>query len=442
MNLMTPVFFALWGLLILVAVVVSLGRLLRWRRRVQEEREERERAYTAALDEAAQSVPESEIVAQSTEVNVEPQPAAEVAPATTPDTVPDATPEPVATAAPSWSAGTSASTQHTAAWAPPESATWQPPADQVYEASWRNVELFRERDEQFPEPDYIPKVTADQVPATDPSDYSFGSATPALAAMMPATDVERTASELTQAGYHQPHAFQNLQATRFLLVFVSLMMLGLLLVVVPASAEPWVLGSMLVVPVVLWASPRILIQNRAADRRSELERAMPDMLDMLNMCVSQGLTIPASLKRIAKDLMPVYPVLGGELTIVVEQAEIGNLRIALENFGRRVDVPEVDSFVNLMTQSDRMGTSASAALSEYATTMRESLRQRTDEKANSASFKLMFPTVLFMMPAVFMFLMGPAILELQNFFNDGGIDQIRQGTSAATDALNQNNFTQ
>jgi tight adherence protein C len=55
------------------------------------------------------------------------------------------------------------------------------------------------------------------------------------------------------------------------------------------------------------------------------------------------------------------------------------------------------------------------------------LRQRTDEKANKASFKLMFPTVLFMMPAVFMFLMGPAILELQTFFDNGGMNSVTQG---------------
>ena len=87
-------------------------------------------------------------------------------------------------------------------------------------------------------------------------------------------------------------------------------------------------------------------------------------------------------------------------------------------------MPEVDSFVSLLNQSERMGTNVSDALTEYSNTMRESLRQRTDEKANKAAFRLMFPTVLFMMPAVFGFLMGPAILELQQFFDDGGLDAL------------------
>jgi tight adherence protein C len=146
------------------------------------------------------------------------------------------------------------------------------------------------------------------------------------------------------------------------------------------------------------------------------------------MCVSQGLTIPSSLKRIAIDLKPVYPVLASELAIVAHQSEVGNMHVALDNFADRVDVPEVDSFVSLMNQSEKMGTNVSDALTEYSNTMRESLRQRTDEKANKASFKLMFPTVLFMMPAVFMFLMGPAILELQDFFDQGGMDTVRGAT--------------
>jgi tight adherence protein C len=401
-------------------------------------REEREAAYTAALDEV--TLAEDQALATSA-ASVTPTPEGPVSSPASAEAESVPTPEADALASPTetpaWSAASSSGPG--TAWSPPEAAAWQPSDDSEQAVSWSESELFRDRDDQFPEPEHIPRVSAGQLPSADTSDYAFGAATPALAALMPVSDVDRTYDELAQAGYHQPHAMQNLQALRFLLVFVSLIMLGGLLLVVPTQAEPWVLGSMLIIPAALWAVPRILIQNKATERRSQLERAVPDMLDMLNMCVSQGLPIPDSLKRIASDLKPVYPVLAGELAIVVQQAEVGNLRIVLENFARRVNVPEVDSFTNLMTQSDRMGTSASNALTEYSSTMRESLRQRTDEKANSAAFKLMFPTVLFMMPAVFMFLMGPAILELQEFFDGGGLQQIREGTGTATSVLQQNN---
>ena len=157
---------------------------------------------------------------------------------------------------------------------------------------------------------------------------------------------------------------------------------------------------------------------------------MPDLLDMLNMCVSQGLTVPDSLNRISADLKPVYPSLAQELSIVVDQAKVGTLSESLQNFAERIDLPQVDSFTSLLIQTERMGTSVSDALTDYSDTMRESLRQRADERANQASFSLLFPTVLFLMPAVFMFLMGPAVIELTKFTNAGGLGALSEGRQA------------
>lgn len=330
-----------------------------------------------------------------------------------------------------------------AGWVPPEPKTWSPDAASIYNVSWANSTLFGKESHPYDDPNDVPKVTPDQVPTADTSDFAFGPVTPVLAAVLPTTDSARVGKELMQAGYYQPHAVQNLAATRFLLAFIAFIGTGAVYLVAPRSAEPFLLGAVLLVPVGLWALPRIFVQNQGAARKSEVERAMPDMLDMLNMCVSQGLTIPQSLKRISKDLAPVYPILAAELAIVTHQSEVGNLNIALENFAERVEVPEVDSFTTLMNQSERMGTSISTALTQYSNTMRESLRQRIDEKANKASFKLMFPTVLFMMPAVFAFLMGPAVLELQTFIDNGGAESLTRQINPATNVMrNRNNAPQ
>jgi tight adherence protein C len=87
-------------------------------------------------------------------------------------------------------------------------------------------------------------------------------------------------------------------------------------------------------------------------------------------------------------------------------------------------VPDVHSFTTLLIQTERMGTSVSQALTDYSDNMRESLRQRADEKANTATFKLLFPTVSCLMPAVFLFLLGPAIIQLSDFFTGGGSDVV------------------
>jgi tight adherence protein C len=239
---------------------------------------------------------------------------------------------------------------------------------------------------------------------------------------------EETRKELLAAGFYQPHALQNLSAVRYAAMMGG-MVLGLVwLVLAPARWEWLALSSVVVFPLLGWALPRLYVRGRAAERRNEIERGMPDLLDMLNMCVSQGLTVPDALRRIVRDLREAYPALAQELRIVIEQAGIGDLRVALENFSQRIDIPEVHSFTSLLTQTERMGTSISDALMAYSDTMRESLRQRADEKGNRATFQLLFPTVLCLMPAVYLFLMGPAIIDLSEFFRSGGRDALDQGS--------------
>lgn len=285
----------------------------------------------------------------------------------------------------------------------------------------------------------IPRVDPQDVPTVDTSDYVYGAATPVLAAFLPEGDnSKRTlARELRQAGDYAPHARENLAATRFLFMFGSLMFGGICVLMAPPTLERPLLIGMLALTGLGWAMPALLVRSRAKSRRTEVERAIPDMMDMLNMCVSQGLTVPDSLSRVAVDLKPVYPALSQELSIVVDQTKVGTLNEALTNFAERIDIPQVDSFVSLITQTERMGTSVSDALTEYSDNMRESLRQRADERANQSSFSLLFPTVFCLMPAVFMFLMGPAVIELTKFTNAGGLQALNQGRDALRNLNNQ-----
>ncbi|REJ71050.1 MAG: hypothetical protein DWQ29_24325, partial [Planctomycetota bacterium] len=93
------------------------------------------------------------------------------------------------------------------------------------------------------------------------------------------------------------------------------------------------------------------------------------------------------------------------------------------------------SLTSLLLQTERMGTSMSEALTEYSDNMRETLRQQADQQANTASFKLLFPTVLCLMPAVFMILLGPAVIEMSDFFQGGGADILDTSMESAQDAL-------
>lgn len=280
----------------------------------------------------------------------------------------------------------------------------------------------------------LQRVDPEQLPFSDTSDYSYGALTPTLAAMLPESPhkKQKLKRALRNAGYYTPHAWQNLAATRYLGLILPILFFGALLIVVPAQLEWPIIAAIVIAPILGYAAPGLLVQNQAASRLNEIERGMPDMLDMLNMCVSQGMTLPASLRRVGLELRGVYPALSKELSIVSDQSRIGGLSNALANFSERVDLPDVHSFASLLMQTEQMGTSVSEALQDYSDNMRENLRQRADRKANAAAFKLLFPTVLCLMPAVFLFLLGPAVVQLQDFFNSGGVDAFRDTTDAVS----------
>jgi tight adherence protein C len=306
--------------------------------------------------------------------------------------------------------------------------------DGAVTSTWESRQLLEHRGVlSRGETNPMPRVLAEDIPGIDDSDRKFGSLlNPTFAVLLPESSVRREQSrkDLLAAGYHTPHAVENLAATRYVCMMFALIVFGALLLIVPARLEPWVIGGLVIGPMLGWALPMLRVRGQAEARKREIEKAMPDLLDMLNMCVSQGLTVPDSLKRILRDFRSVYPALSQELSIVTEQTQITNLHTALENFGQRVDLPEVHSFTSLLIQTERMGTSISHALTTYSDTMRESLRQRADEKGNRATFRLLFPTVLCLMPAVYLFLLGPAVIGLSNFFYSGGRDSLDSGTSA------------
>ena len=287
------------------------------------------------------------------------------------------------------------------------------------------------------QPSTLPSIDAVDTPLADNSDLTFGPITKVLAALLPESSERRAdlQKSLRNAGYYEPHAWHNLAAARYLGVIIPIIVGLGLLVIAPREAEPLIIAAIVLLPAVGWALPTLLVRRQAADRLAEIERSMPDLLDMMNMCVSQGLTVPASLQRVASDLESVSPALSQELKIVSDHARVGSLEQALVAFSRRVDLPDVYSFTSLLVQTERMGTSMSQALVEYSDGMRETLRQQADQKANTASFKLLFPTALCLMPAVFMILLGPAIIEMSAFFREGGNQVLNTSMESAQDAL-------
>lgn len=278
---------------------------------------------------------------------------------------------------------------------------------------------------------------ADSIPLPAPEDlpiredaFVFGTLTPSIAQLLPETDARRELQRksLVAAGYHSRASWLNLSAIRFVLSFLSLVVVGIWLIMAPPAIEPWLLGMLVMAPMFMWAMPPLIVAFKASERKTDVERGLPDVLDMMNMGVSQGLTVPQSLKRISREIAVAHPALAEELRIVDQQSEVGSLPQALKNFGQRIDSTEINSFISLLVQSESTGTSITKALTEYSDSIRASLKERADARANAASFKLLFPVALFLMPSVFLFLLGPAIVQMSDFFNNqaGTFQQNRQ----------------
>ncbi len=177
--------------------------------------------------------------------------------------------------------------------------------------TWEKRQLFSSNnpENQDGQEEGLPPVEAGDVPSMGTDDYVFGSATPALSEMMPESEGRRaqTKKELQAAGYYQPHALQNFSAIRYVAILGTMLFFGILLLVAPERFEIPILLGLLLVPILAWAVPFLFISGQASDRRSEIEQGIPDMLDMLNMCVSQGMTVPHALKKIIGELAKVYP---------------------------------------------------------------------------------------------------------------------------------------
>ena len=163
--------------------------------------------------------------------------------------------------------------------------------------------------------------------------------------------------------------------------------------------------------------PEMWLNQKIGKRLHNIRRDLPNIIDLLNLCVSGGMDFMLAVNRVVKDLKPCD--LTRELGEVYRETQVGkSRREALKNFGWRVDMPEVHSFVRTLIQADRMGTPMSEALNVQSEEMRVRRFQHGESMALKAPIKLLFPLFAFILPVVMIIVGGPIILQ----FTRGGIN--------------------
>lgn len=159
-------------------------------------------------------------------------------------------------------------------------------------------------------------------------------------------------------------------------------------------------------------APDIYIKNAILKRRKALLLGIPDTLDLLVICVEAGLSLDAALNRVASELGHSYPELADELSLTA--LELGfqpDRRTALENLMTRTDMPQIRSVVNTLLQSEKFGTPLAQSLRVLADEYRNERMLRAEEKAARLPAVLTVPMILFILPALFVVILVPAILR-------------------------------
>lgn len=197
---------------------------------------------------------------------------------------------------------------------------------------------------------------------------------------------------------------------------IALFLLALFLTTALGVAEkkPLIrLLLMLGLPTIAIILPDMWLKNTIQKREDILRKSLPDAFDLLVICAEAGLGLDAALDRVAREITQSTPVLAEEIGITaVELGFLPDRRVALAGFADRVQLPSVRALVNTLTQSERYGTPLAQALRVLSSELREERMMKAEEKAAKLPATLTVPMILFILPTLFIVLLGPAIIRV------------------------------
>jgi tight adherence protein C len=240
-------------------------------------------------------------------------------------------------------------------------------------------------------------------------------ATPVLTKLvMPASEAEQTQlrMKLACAGFRQAQAQTIFMASKTVAA-VGCAILGLIAALGAQAGWQMIVGAVCLGGGLGMMLPNLWLSITMGARQQKIREGMPDTLDLLVVSVESGLALDAALKRVGDEMAPVHAELSEELRISTMEAQMGLPRTeALGNMARRTGVEELRSLVSVVTQAEKFGTSVAKALRNQAEALRTKRRQQAEERAQKTAVKLMIPLVLFIFPAMFVVLGGPAVINV------------------------------
>jgi len=218
---------------------------------------------------------------------------------------------------------------------------------------------------------------------------------------------------LAQAGYRGPQSLSNYYGGRLLCgLLFGILGIALSLYFYPESPELIPLAAL--VGILAGALvPRFWVSRQILRKREQISRSVPNMLDLMVVCVEAGMSLHAAIQKIAYESRHTHKALSEELNLVNKEILIGKTRAeALRNLARRTGVEELRSLAVMLIQADKLGVSIANSLRVLADSLRTKRSQRAEEAAHKIAVKLVFPLVLLIFPELLVILLGPAAITL------------------------------
>ncbi|MEA3040835.1 MAG: tight adherence protein [Sphingomonadales bacterium] len=169
-----------------------------------------------------------------------------------------------------------------------------------------------------------------------------------------------------------------------------------------------------------YKAPDIWLKNRITKRSHAIRKGLPDALDLLVICAEAGLTVDAAFSRVARELGKAYPELGDEFALTsIELGFLTDRRMAFENLANRIDLDSIRGVVTTMIQTEKYGTPLASALRVLSAEFRNERMMRAEEKAARLPAIMTVPLILFILPVLFIVILGPAACSIKDSFLKG-----------------------
>lgn len=226
-------------------------------------------------------------------------------------------------------------------------------------------------------------------------------------------DISSARQKLIRAGFRGESAIKILQGSK---LFVPVVLCAILL-----ATGAWRFSSFLflVAAGIGYLAPDMWLRRQVVLRQRRIRRGLPDVLDLMIICVEAGLSLDQATIRTSQELRLAQPDLSDELGVVVLEQAAGKPRAeAWKGLADRTDVDSIRNLVSVLVQAEKFGTSIARTLRIHSDTLRTERRQQVEEQAAKTTVKLVFPLVLFIFPSIFLVTLGPAMIKMSQFFHN------------------------